>query len=552
MALGQELFSELQVGLLGREATIAVDKFTQELIGMSDKNELFMQTYKNLLSAKQRLEQQEEAFLNKIGCNSVEEFRSKLSKFYNNTGYGILTGEELNKAFVAPYVSKLNKEQEKMEQFLLKILSAKLPADAERNSQNIADALHPTITAMFKQLQGGNVKVKTTYSTKAFGEEGMGAIAMKELTPVFKQRVREIMEAMEEGKQFNGLEDINFTAEINGNIMDLQTESEWYDATGGFKASEAKALYANDPEGLAQANMRIVNLIKSKIGGNAPYLDTIINQMLAKDSTMFFVGANANKITGLLGEISAVAGLYDLCNGKKSISSLISWVATNRSSSGGELSIDVLLDRLFGIQVKNTTKSGIENTITIVSLNPAKVMEKLNGIENSDVLGSLITSYGFNVPFYKRGSAFVEGHNHHVNENFVSVVRPLIDRAYQKLRISLASLSPQFLFLDNSAESQLANLNKEVANINGNIIYLVGNKPYFGSEMINDILLNIKELQHYKEEAGRFQMSSYLQSKVSGVGSMNTIVQFYNTYSHAGTAYASNYSPMMTSSYTFD
>ena len=127
--------------------------------------------------------------------------------------------------------------------------------------------------------------------------------------------------------------------------------------------------------------------------GSREDMQTIINYILQdnNDPYAFFVGENTQDIVGILGEIQSIFYLYKFLGSNPStLGTRIKWQGgLHISTSGQKPHIDVLLDDLYGIQVKNTTKIALED-ITFAN---ASVETVLNKLDINDDLRRLVENY---------------------------------------------------------------------------------------------------------------------------------------------------------------
>ena len=87
----------------------------------------------------------------------------------------------------------------------------------------------------------------------------------------------------------------------------MQATFTWSTITEDLTPTEAKERLTENE--INEINLKIKTLILSKINNDVELISKIIDYILSKDKTAFFVGKNINDITGILGEIQ---GLYYL------------------------------------------------------------------------------------------------------------------------------------------------------------------------------------------------------------------------------------------------
>ena len=198
----------------------------------------------------------------------------------------------------------------------------------------------------------------------------------------------------------------------------------------------------------------------------------------------------------------------------------VEWVA-NQTKDGKKLSVDFYLDKILGIQVKNTIRdySWAQGfNIGFVDKNASSVLRQLQNKYdmNFTELESLLLSHNFNVPYKRKGRRYIEvsynttfkGDDYRFNE-FVEVKEDT-ENLITILNTIFTAFAPDFLFMSGGEdfENQLANIEQNLEEGNtGNNLYIVAGKPFFISTILNQIIQNLYTLKKDSERLFKVEAS---------------------------------------------
>ena len=499
------------------------------------------------------LKEEEFNLLDKFGikCSSIEDgqaiLQNKFNNFYNRSGLSNFIGRQLEKTILDDYAVGVKTKNAEISRFVKNVIVPEVKAATinvgeeelrTKAAQILNDILNGMVITITPNGTSTNFK-KTVSSKKAVGEDGF--ISANKLTTAQKERIMYILK--HSNNQY--IKDLVPTVDyvVRGNSITTYINFNWYDITKGLKASDAKKMYKEDSAELGKKNEQIIALIMHYI---EPQYNSIIypylRQMVNTNPYLFFVGDNVKDITGLLGEMSAIIAISELLDPKYK-NKIVQWVAQHKVNNK-QLSIDILLKDIAGIQVKNTS---IDITkvpeITIQFAEGDSLLsrlEKYYGVNFTD-LEPIFESDAFNVPaiqkgrggyqevdidfgFPKQGSKGIPSDWDELRSAF-----ELMDTVINQAKDFLTMFSPDFLYMSGGTEfqNQLANLSgwleggiNKVGITQANTLYIVAGRPNFASSMLKDIMDNIQKLQNIQQQAENtkrlFDISSSLGSYMEG------------------------------------
>ena len=498
------------------------------------------------------LEREEKELLDKFGikANSIEDgqaiLQNKFNNFYNRSGLSNFIGKQLEKTILDDYAVGINTKNAEISRFIKNVVVPEVAAVTakvgeeearEKAAQVLNDILNGMVITVTPSGSTTNFK-KTVSSKKAVGEDGF--ISANKLTTAQKQRVMYILKHSNNPDIKNLVPTVDYS--VHGNSIVTHINFNWYDITGGLKASDAKRLFKENSAELGKKNEQIIALILHHVDSKYtaviyPYL----RQMVNTNPYLFFVGDNTKDITGLLGEMSAIVAISELLDPKYK-NKIVQWVAQHKVNNK-QLSIDILLKDIAGIQVKNTS---IDITrVPEINIQFAEGdslllrLEKYYGINFTD-LEPVFESDAFNVPAIQKG----KGGYQEVSIDFgfphgtkgipsdwekLREAFNLMDTVINQAKDFLTMFSPDFLYMSGGTDfqNQLANLSGWLeGGINAagitqaNTLYIVAGRPNFASSMLKAIMDNIQKLQDIQQQAENtkrlFDISSSLGSYMEG------------------------------------
>ena len=505
----------------------------QKATGLSADTKGVLDRLKLYISA---LEDEEKNLLEKfdIHCSDIQqgerELQKKFNDFYMNTGLNAFIGSDLEKTILDDYAIGIELENAEFAHYIEEVIKPEMLKISKEEGtvwmkETAAKYLNDTLNGLIAtvDVNGSVFKKRTVSSGRAITEDGN--IIAKRLTTAQKNRILFLLNHGPNKNMKKIKPKVTYTT--NNNIITISVNFNWYDITQGLKPSEAKKRWKKDDKELKKKNEQIIKLIISKV--NPAYsglVESYIWNMVNANPYLFFVGANVRDITGLLGELSALIAISELLSNKYK-NSIVTWVAQHKTHKG-ELSIDILLENIAGIQVKNTSRD--INNMPILNIHFAQGQGLLSDLERYygirfTTLEPIFESEAFNVPVATQGSKYVAVD---LGFNFKHGVKPAdwedFENAYnnmhmviEKAKTFLTAFSPDFLYMSGGTDfqNQLANLSGWLQGgtyennvTRANTLYIIAGKPQLASSMLKDIITNIENLQELID-AGKKPTSFY-------------------------------------------
>lgn len=560
MALGSQFLTVPGVKGIADEGNKAIDKLLDEAYNSRNFEALIEDTKTRIKNLIEALAVQEQEVLKRLNCRSLEELNSKIQEFYTASGYQQFVGIDL-KTITASFNTITDANKRKQQELYETLLYNVTREDvlALLRSQKIIDAAEDDIiTILHKAISSFSGTQGVTWQSK-FAHVGNGnstiQIFAEEATKTFKSNVAKVQQQAKQSKNTKGLtkfdkaqitlarallEPMKPNVKISNNMAQVNLGAKIAYKTGQLSPSDAKLLSAQE---LEELNAYTRNQIIAQLSPEyQPLAKKILKQMNKQDKYMFFLSNSSQQLEGILGEIAAVHAITHLL-GPQYSSKALNWVAT-RKISGKQLSIDIILRDVggidIGIQVKNTEKNIGTQSLKISFANASieTVFNKLN--IPTEGLEDVMTSDIFNVPFRRNGnSGYVQVSSDYrpddptevpIFEQFIDV-EATIDEISLWIRSYLLQYAPELLYmsLGTDIQNQVATLNQAVSNASGNLIYLVGNKVHFATEMLQNLRKRLDELQKIEQMKQQtiFSVTTYMPKLVKEDKNM-TIVNYFN------------------------
>lgn len=495
----------------------------------------------NLITMLKSLESQ---MCSKLGVEDINAFKQKYDEAINTLNLNKLTGAELKSLYVdafAKAAGKFKNEDKKIEMLAQAILDELVQSSSldKLDIDDLTKKLHGILLDAVVTESGCKVDLRALTRAPLIGntDEGPKIIA-EAMTPTIKKRLTTLLNLINSNKKFDRQDYLMLdkirVSQFKGmdDPIEIKLDSKWFELTQGMTENTFKEfLKENKKE--AEALRKTVNDeltldICSKLGLSGDNeVKKAIQTMLRQEKNMFFIGSAPTEVTGLLGEIAAYAAL------KKAFGSKVKlrWAA-QALEGGKQLSIDIVLNEIFGVQVKNTTYDLNQMNYAIgniaghgIDFVDKSAYDVIQQLTDSDALGrSYETSY-FNISYtinHDNEPHVVAGSS----PDFDNIANGLVSLR-EKIEQFLLTFSPELVYMANNGplKTQLATLESSLQNLRGNILYLVGNQPVFASEMLGRIETQISNL--IKEIHGHTVTTPENALKISASKS-NTIVKYLN------------------------
>ena len=499
--------------------------------------------YSDLLGDKTQTDMLEEALLriqnlivmlvdlenqmcNKLGVGDINEFKQKYDEAVNAENLNKVTGSELKRNFLNAFneaAGKYDVENKRLELLAQKILDEIVKSEyfTSMNLQQLTARFHGLLLEAMVSEKGCKLDMRALTRAAVITQDSDGPKILAEaITPTIKERLNAVLKIANSKKKIDGtdfrtLDKINISnLKSDDNPIVIEAESEWLTLTQAMTSNKLEAYLAemsakNRTAFLNDVNTKMTDYICNtlEVAGDSE-VRKAINAMLKTKLTggsskiaknmedMFFVGTADTEVTGLLGEIAAYAALKKAFGPKVKLQ----WAA-QALEGGKQLSIDIVLNQGFGIQVKNTSydlnqinyaaNSIAGHGIDFVDKTAYDVIQQLT---DSDALGrSYETSY-FNISYtidHDNKPHVVAG----ASPDFDDIANDLVSLR-EKIDQFLLTFSPELIYManDGSLRTQLATLDSSLQKLQGNVLYIVGNQPVFASEMLGRIETQINNL----------------------------------------------------------
>ena len=476
------------------QSALAVNEFTQSALNGTH-------VLTELKADIEALQAKEQSLLAKFG--GLEELKRRIADFKADANNFAGKGLRLN--FTAPYETtmdnQLREAQKDFEIYIVNYLRNHLAEDIFNNLNaqdlynylNLQDLGLANLTVVVTE-KGSTIKGLKRSGGQVGGKKDNRALSeflLKESSSAVVARIAQAVKVIKKDLEKQGIS-LEAHAEINQNRIKIYSGTKWAQLTsqGGVPLSEKTARKNSEiVKNIDNINRQIISEIKSQMGmnsRNSKAFDLVIEHMLGKNEYMFFVGKNVNQITGLIGEITAMILFYDLIHTYPSVE----WAAQNTGLSGTQASADIIIDKGYGIQVKNsTTDFGmIQNTAQELSIGFSNIsFDRLGDMLhfNSEAIEDLYDTQLYNVSYtWGNGSGtFKEGSNSHFDN-----IDNQIDTLIRQFELLMTMYSSSLLYMDDARNKGINVYSGDV----GNVLYMVNLVPFLASDMLQKIIDSIE------------------------------------------------------------
>lgn len=488
----------------------AYEERVSNIISMADdlnKGDFFNQYKKEVEDQIEILEEKERKILNLFGVENLEELNKNIQK-YRKAVFS-LSGPALYQEFIG-----ILKENNK-EEFEAFSIAAKevIIQDILKNQSYVElgkEKAHEMIMNALSKLSSKNVKV--VYSSKqGYMDEDFFP---NSFTGEQKIRLKQLMlEKYKDKPSVKKYFDI-VNKKDSGEV--ISTTFTWFDFTDKMTPTLAKEIL--EKKQISDTNRKIKDFILSKIDEESrTIVEKVIEDILRKNPTAFFVGKNENEIAGILGEIQ---GMYYLSKLIKNEKILYSWIGGTHVGDGKKKPHQDLIVEDLGIQVKNTTKDALKyiGSIDFANAGINTILNKTNvsgslGEDFKKLIENYFSTVNFNVEYHKvnnkrngvkylpkvrkkdkKGQIFVEKRKELLNQE------AKIDRLMSLFAASL-------MYMDVAEKGK---------RIDANVLYLLGGAAI---ETASNILKKV--LEDLKKEETRFKITSSTNTSKTIIDALN-------------------------------
>lgn len=474
-------------GVLGilAQSTTAIGNFrATALKGASTRDQL--------LGEIQRIERRENELLSVFGGKQgleqrIADFKRDASNF-SGAGLGI--------NFTWPYGQFIDKVeaqfQKDFETIFLTAVGEELGIAAhEVGPQMVLNYLNShkkdlNIVGVLTENGTRLTKVANVKSTKGMSEES--GMIVKRMTGPVRRRIQASINTLKKDPKYKGLlTQTNVQVDNGNNFISATAGAVWARTVSQLTPEQINKL---TPAELKKINNHIIDSIINglKLSKYKTIAKRIIQtQMLTQNPYMFFKSkGNLNDITGLIGEICAMILFYDLTHTYPSIA----WAATHKDLSGNQDSADIIIEEGLGIQVKNTTQDleslkGLE--VSFKNVNLSTLGESLGF--NNKIIENLYDTQTYNTSYTWNHSgehtSFMEGGNARF-----SSAESMIENLINQFEMVMTSYAADLMYMASSGTSV-----KMYSGDVGNVLYMVALKPYYATEILQNIINTLNNSQ---------------------------------------------------------
>ena len=421
------------------------------------------------------LKQKEKQIFKILKVKNIQELNNRLEEY--KKAVLNLSGAGLNQAFIAVLKEKNQQEYEAFNEAVLSVIEEDLFQNKtfeqleKKGTDIILEALN----------KGMDRKGKTNFSSK----RGMST---KEIFPAsFTKEQKKRWEELLKKKYANKPKVQKYLqVQATSNQNQIQATFTWSGITQDLTPTEARARLTEDE--IIQINLQIKRLILSKINNDINLVSKIIDHILSKDNTVFFVGKNINDITGILGEIQGLYYLSKFLGGD--LTEAISWYGgLHIGKDGKKPHRDILLEN-FGIQVKNTIKEDI-GRVDFASGDINTFLDKINLTpETKNIFLNFYGTIAFNVEYHvdrrkKQGTQYMSGLNLRAkNAKEFSNLRGKLLSFETDINTLLSLFGATYMYLDVAEKGKT---------IDANSLFLLGGVAFqTASQILSDILTDLE------------------------------------------------------------
>lgn len=448
------------------------------------------------------LKQREQELLKILGCNSIDELNERIKEFNNLSNFAF-TGAELARKIITPYTNKqeaLAAQNQEAFEFLVK---QKIPEFF--NSEESKDLSEELLKKKYLELinsisktlgkkQGSKQRgVFTSTKLIDFSVDGQ-SMSLNRATKQQKQLWARAIKEMQRKKNKLAEEFGSLPEEI---IQKNTRASIYLDEKGGvinysYVTDNKKGSEIGSK--LTKAQERKLKELKTAILGlvgndrAAKHVSRAWDKVVEKDPTAFFVGGSGKSLTGLFGEIQAMAYISFLLEGS-AFENQADWVAKQYGNETNPHA-DIILKNLnlSGIQVKNSIKDiNPFDNIHFATLNFSNFFSRLQSFgggapfannEYKNLISQAFIDELFNQTVFrdKNTGQWEYGDNPAFND-----IRSDVVSLANKATELLSSFTAALMYL--SADSAIEKLNPGTTM---NVLFILGSRAVLASQALTE------------------------------------------------------------------
>ena len=417
------------------------------------------------------LKEKEKKIFTALGVNNIQQLNAQLEEY--KKAVLNLSGAGLNQTFIAILKEKNQEEYEAFNEAVMSIINDDLFKNEVIDQLEVEGK-----KIILKALNSGLNRKGNTEFRAGKGITNQG-IFPASFTKKQKKRWKKLFE---EKYSHNPKVKKYLQITTTSNQNQMHASFTWSAITEDLTPTEAKERLTESE--IKNINNRMKRFILSKINDDKELVGKIIDHIISKNNTIFFVGKNTKDIIGILGEIQGLYYLSKFLGGN--LTKALSWRGgTFGGDKGKKPHQDILLNGL-GIQVKNTINDTL-GRVDFTENNIDTFLDKIN--LSADAKNIFLNFYGtvaFNVEYHvdrrkKRGSQYVSGLNLKAkNAKEFSNLRGKLLSFKSDINTLLSLFGATYMYLDVAEQGK---------KLDANTLFLLGGVAFqTASQILSDIL----------------------------------------------------------------
>lgn len=462
-----------------------VMELSSKVSSLNDEAEIIKRE-DSLMQQIEVLEAKEQQIFSILGVRSIEELNQRLQEF--QSAVFNLSGQQLYSHFLKLLTENQQKISSQFSEDVQNIVAQALNEEGISYAALGKEGIISLIGQLLKQnTQSGRLKIGKGVETEK--------LIPSKFTKAQKKRWEQLIlkAKSREGISYCGQNGKNIKIYLEDSGQNnFSATFDWYFATNNLTKTEAREIYSTAPHVLQEINNKMVDFIVSHVSSHQEIVrNIVINKILARDPYAFFVGQNINDITGLLGKIQGLYYLHVLTGGK----STTNWVG-GITANGKKPHRDIVLNEFFGIQIKNTTKDLLQQSLNngmTVGFQSATLSHFLSQLHTSSYFQEVFEEfYGtkmFNVPYKIEDGRYVSGSDGSDKAKIFQGYKNNLDNLTGDVEAALQGFAATFMYLD--VETEVLRM------YDGNSLFLLGGTMFVtASWMLTQVLGELRTKRH--------------------------------------------------------
>lgn len=354
------------VSLLNQYSDIVDSVVYGGVFGENQENQL-LQQLESLLNSSIAVS---EKMLNALGyTGSLESMEAQLSERIRQLSREtfFLNGPDLEEFILKKFTDIIAYDPKYSEVYKAYIEQVVEEYGIDKSSKTYLEALTKAVNEEFGHIMGNNTTIIITDKGTGYfstNRDIKGRYSAK-VSLDFYQTGSAIMRNIRDG--FDKKKSVTLPPLLQETINLYTTDNDLnIDVEGEISFEKVLSLMKTRPSDLQKlpnfeqakklVNEYMINYISSQSSvSNKPLMEQCIREMVAQKDTLFFVGATAKGITGILGEIQGLYFIRSILNDNHIADNAASWIGGIKNPHA-DLILKNVAQEYFGIQVKNTSR----------------------------------------------------------------------------------------------------------------------------------------------------------------------------------------------------